>query len=65
VSTSLTNLGEQELLLLLSAIDSLVADLESTSGDAQPFEYEEFGWAEIARMRERIQAARRRVRARS
>lgn len=62
-STSLSNLTERELRLLLDAIDHLVADLESAHGDAIPPSMNHYDWDDIARMRERVQSARRRLRA--
>jgi hypothetical protein len=61
-TTTLTNLGERELLVLLDGVDHLVADLESDM-EADQLDGSRYDWADIARMRERIQSARRRVRA--
>lgn len=61
-STTLSNLTERELRLLLDGIDHLVADLESAANDVIEPSMDHYDWDDIARMRERIQGARRRVR---
>jgi hypothetical protein len=62
-TTSLSGLDERELTLLLDSVDALVSNLESDSElDELGARGEPYDWNDIARIRERILAARRRVR---
>lgn len=59
-ATSLSNLSDRELLVLLDGINALVSSLES-DWEGDDLDGSRYDWDDIARMRERVLAAKRRV----